>query len=557
MVNKKLRHFLNGYTPDKKGSYHAENALQRYDKVYLHAHFENGEISGGRIDYVRLFSIVAVFILLIACINFMNLTTAQSVKRAREIGVRKVMGAVRGVLIRQFMSESFMFTLFSIALSLLLTFILLPVFNQITQKNIVIPFNDISFWTAISAITVITGLVSGSYPALFLSSFSPVKVLKGTVKLNSGWLRKGLVIFQFVLSSVLIIATFIVSKQVSFIQNRNIGYDRKNLVYIPVEGDLGAKYEIFKNKALNIPGIKAVSIIGASPTFIDNSTISISWDGKDPNSTVAFSHIRVGYDFITTMKLKMLNGRDFSRAYTTDSVNYIINEVALHKIGYANPIGMSFTMWGVKGKIIGLIKDFHYRSIHEPIQPLVIVLNTKLEHGNILVRIQAEDTKKALSELETICRQLNPNFPFNYHFSDEQYQQLYKNEQIVGKISNIFAFLAIFISCLGLTGLAIFTAEQRVKEMAVRKVMGASVRSLFTLLSYEFLVLVIISILIATPVAWYSMNKWLQGFAYHTSITWWMFAMSGGLIIGITLATVSFEAVKAALLNPVKGLRSE
>ena len=298
-------------------------------------------------------------------------------------------------------------------------------------------------------------------------------------------------------------------------------------------------------------------MVGASPTFIDNSTTNIDWDGKDPNATVAFSRIGVGYDFVNTMKLQLLNGRDFSRAIKTDSVNYLINEAALHKTGYTNPIGKSFTMWGVKGRIIGLIKDFHFRSIHEQIQPLVIVLDTKLAHGNILVRVHANETKKALTALQTICRQLNPSFPFNYHFSDEQYQQLYQNEQIVGKISNIFAFLAIFISCLGLFGLAMFTAGQRAKEIAVRKVLGAGISSLFALLSVEFLILVVISIVIATPIAWYAMNKWLQGFAYHTSVDWWIFAMSGGLIAGIALVTVSFEAFKAALVNPVKGLRSE
>jgi putative ABC transport system permease protein len=559
LVDKKITHFLDTYWTFEK-SYRVENGLQRFDQVYLHSNFEDGKITGGRIEYVKLFSIIALFVLLIACINFMNLTTAQSVKRAREIGVRKVMGAVRGVLIRQFIGESLLLTVLAVVVALVLTAVLLPVFNQVTQKQIVMPFGEASFWLKLIVITLITGLISGSYPALFLSSFNPVKVLKGTLKLDAGavWFRKGLVVMQFILSSVLIIATIVVSKQVNFIQTRNLGYDRENLVYIPIEGDLGAKYDIFKNGAMGMPGIKSVSQMSSNPTFIDNSTIGVTWDGKDPNNTVAFPNIAVGYDFVHTMKLKMLSGRDFSDDYPTDSNNYIINQVTQQKLGFADPVGKYITMWGRKGKIIGLVKDFHFQSLHKQILPLIIrPVRGKLNGGNILVRTQPGKTKEAIAALSKLCKEINPNFPFNYHFSDEQYQKLYKSEQIVGRLSNIFAFLAIFISCLGLLGLAMFTAEQRIKEIGVRKVLGASIASIFGLLSSEFLALVIIAMLIATPIAWYAMNSWLQGFAYRTTVQWWMFALSGGLIVLIALATVSVQAIKAALVNPIKSLRSE
>lgn len=559
LVDKKITHFLDTYRTQEK-SYRVEHGLQRFDQVYLHSNFEDGKITGGRIEYVRLFSIIALFVLLIACINFMNLTTAQSVKRAREIGVRKVMGAVRGVLIRQFIGESLLLTVLAVVVAVVLTAVLLPAFNQVTQKEIVMPFGEVSFWLKLMVITLITGLISGSYPALFLSSFNPVKVLKGTLKLDAGavWFRKGLVVMQFILSSVLIIATIVVSKQINFIQTRNLGYDREDLVYIPIEGDLGAKYDIFKNEAMSMPGIKSVSQMSNNPTFIDNSTIGVTWEGKDPNNTVAFPNIAVGYNFVHTLKLKMLAGRDFSADYPADSNNYIINQVTQQKLGFADPVGKYITMWGRKGKIIGLVKDFHFQSLHKQILPLIIrPVRGKLSRGNILVRTQAGKTKEALAAISKLCREINPNFPFNYNFSDEQYQRLYRSEQIVGRLSNIFAFLAIFISCLGLLGLAMFTAEQRIKEIGVRKVLGASIASIFGLLSSEFLALVITAMLIATPIAWYAMNSWLQGFAYRTTIQWWMFALSGGLIVLIALATVSVQAIKAALVNPIKSLRSE
>jgi putative ABC transport system permease protein len=560
LFGKKITHFLDNYdTGQKKGVYSTELDIQPFADKYLYGKFAGTKFSEGRIEYVQLFSIVAIFILLIASINFMNLTTARSVKRAREIGVRKVVGAMRSVLIKQFIGESLMVTSLAVILSLVLLVLVLPLFNQITQKQIELPFEQVDFWLKLVAITLITGLVSGSYPALFLSSFNPVKVLKGTIKLDAGTtlFRKGLVVFQFVLSVVMIIGTIIVARQMNFIQSRNLGYDRENLIYLPADGELASKYTTFKTEALKRPGIQSITISSSNPTIIDNGTVGVEWTGKDPNNSIRFVQTAVGYDFINTLKLNLLAGRDFSKDFPTDTAGYIINETAMKRMGYANPIGQYLSLWGRKGKIVGLVKDFHLNSMHEPIIPLIIWLNKGESYGSLLIRTEPGKTKEALASLESLSKQMNPAFPFNYSFSDEEYQNLYKSEQIVGKLANAFAFLAIFISCLGLLGLAMFTAEQRIKEIGIRKVLGASVSSLFTLLSSEFLVLVIIALLIASPIAWYAMNKWLQGFAYHTQVQWWVFALSGGLILLIAMATVSFQAVRAALINPIKSLRSE
>jgi putative ABC transport system permease protein len=560
LVQKKITHFLDGLNKEqKKGTFTEELYLQRFDEGFLHGDFKDGKFEGGRIEYVRLFSIVAIFILLIACINFMNLTTARSVKRAKEIGVRKVIGAVRGVLIRQFIGESLLLTSIAVIFSLIMLVCLLPLFNSVTQKQIGLPFGQLSFWLKLLVITIVTGVVSGSYPAFFLSSFNPVKVLKGTAKIGSGaaWFRKGLVVFQFVLSVVLIIGTIIISKQVNYVQSINLGYDRENLIYIPLEGDLSPKYQVFKEEALKTSGIKSVTRMSQEPTDIENGTGGVDWDGKDPSLNIEFTQASVGYDFVNTMKLKMADGRDYSRGFLTDSVGFIINEAALKRIGYKDPVGKRLTFWGKKGKIIGVAKDFHFASLHSQIRPLVIRFGEKETYGSALVRTQLGKTKEALVSLEKLWRQMNPNFQFTYNFSDEEYKKLYNNEQIIGNIFNSFAFLAIFISCLGLLGLAMFTAEQRIKEIGIRKVLGASVGSLFVLLSREFLILVLISLLIASPLAWYFMDKWLMDFAYRTPIQWWVFALSGVIAILITFITVSFQSAKAALMNPVKSLRSE
>jgi len=556
---KKIVHFLDNYNKEQNDAFRIQLGIQRFDDMYLRSEFKNGQITGGRIEYVRLFSIVAIFILLIACINFMNLTTARSMKRAKEIGIRKVVGAVRAALIRQFIGEAVLLAFLGVIAALILVWLALPTFNELTRKNISFPFSNINFWLSIAGLTLITGFVSGSYPAIFLSSFNPVKVLKGSLRFSSkaALFRKSLVVFQFVLSIVLIIGTIVISQQVNYIQTKNLGYDRENLIYIPLEGDLVKNYEVFKDEAMKKPGVKWISCASQAPTGIENGTGGVDWDGKQPNSVAMFTQIAIGYDFAKTLNLKLAKGRDFSKAFATDSVGYIVNEEALKKISYKDPIGKRLTFWGKKGSIVGVVKDFHFASLHEPIKPLVIRLGEKDGYGSILVRTQAGKTKQAIAGLEALCKQLNPKFPFTYQFSDEEYQKLYRSEQVISKLSGYFSFLAIFISCLGLLGLAMFTAEQRTKEIGIRKVLGASTSSLFTLLSKEFLQFVLLALVIATPAAWLMMNKWLQDYSYRINISWWIFVLAGSIAILIALATVSFQAIKAALANPVKSLRTE
>ncbi|MBS1530926.1 MAG: ABC transporter permease [Bacteroidetes bacterium] len=559
-LEKKLVHFLDAYNKKQKpGVFTVALGMQPYNNIYLHGSFTGDKLDGGRIEFVRLFSIIAIFILLIACINFMNLSTARSLSRAREIGVRKVVGALRSSLIKQFISESMLITVIAVGFSLILLIVLLPVFNQVTLKEISLPFGDPGFWLRLLLITLLTGLLAGSYPALFMSSFNPVKVLKGTLKAGRGvtLFRKSLVVFQFFLSTVLIIGTVIISRQINYIQTKNLGYNRENLIYLPLDGDLPKKYDILKQEALQQPGIQSISRISQTPTNIKNGTSGVVWTGKDPDNRTQFTQASVGYDFVKSMKITMAAGRDYSKDFPSDSVGYLVNETALKVIGYKDPIGKPLTFWGKKGTIIGVIKDFHFNSLHEQINPLVLRFGEKETYGAALIRTKPGKTKEALATLEPIWKQLNPNFAFNYTFSDDEYQNLYQNEQVTGKLSDAFSFLAIFISGLGLLGLAMFTAEQRVKEIGIRKVLGASVGSVFGLLSKEFLILVVVALFFAIPVAWYIMHKWLENFQFYVTIQWWMFALSGLLIIVIALATISFQTIKAALVNPVKSLRSE
>jgi len=556
LVESKLKHFIKPYNKDYSDLNRLELGLQRYDEKYLNSHFKDGYVSGGRIEYVRLFSIVAIFILLIACINFMNLSTARSIKRAKEIGVRKVSGAIRPALAAQFLCEALLFTLIAVLISMVLLVLLLPVFNNLTAKQILLPFNDYHFWLGIVALTMITGIIAGSYPALLLSSFKPIAVLKTNFTPGSASVgfRKGLVVFQFVLSIVFITGAIIVSKQVNYIYTKNIGYHKNNLLYIPISGTLGTNFNLFKTEALNLPGIKDVSRISNRPLELDNATAGVDWEGKTANTRPVFTQVAVGYDFVKTMGAEMLQGRDFSKDFA-DSASYLINESALKIIGYKHPIGMPLTFWGKKGSIVGVLKDFHFNTLHVAIAPLIIRLAKS--HGAVLIRTEPGKTKIAIEGLEKLHQKLNPEFVFSHQFADEEYGMLYQSEQVVQKLSAHFAFLAIFISCLGLLGLVIFTAEQHTKEIGIRKVLGAGVLSLFGLLSKDLLILVIIAILIASPVAWWAMNSWLQDFAYRIEISWGIFIFVGVFAVTVGLITISVQAIKAAVANPIKSLRTE
>ncbi|MEO5681398.1 MAG: ABC transporter permease [Chitinophagaceae bacterium] len=558
IVAAKMQHFIKKYDKQYADLDRLELGLQRYDEKYLHANFKNGFVSGGRVEYVKLFSIVAIFILLIACINFMNLSTARSLKRSKEIGVRKVIGAVRSSLVLQFLGEALLFTLLAVVCSLIIVALLLPAFNNLTGKNIVYPGHDYRFWLSITALIIVTGCFAGSYPALLLSSFKPIAVLKNkvTISASSTWLRKGLVVFQFALSIIFITGMIIISRQVDYIQTKNLGYQPNNLVYLPITGLLVPQFDIFKNEALKIPGITGITKMSNRPVQIENTTGGVQWDGKAPNTNPNFTQVAAGYDFVKTMQSTIVEGRDFSPDYA-DSSNYIINETALSRIGYKEPLGKSLTFWGRKGTIVGVVKDFHFNSLHVPIAPIIIRLSGKASGGYALIRIAPGKTASALAGLEKLHRQLNPDFPFSHQFADEEYKFLYQSEMLVQKLSGYFAFLAILISCMGLLGLVLFTAEQRTREIGIRKVLGASAISLFRLLSKDFLLLVLIAFVIATPAAWLAMSSWLQNFEYKVSISWTVFAFAGMASMAIALLTISFQATKSALANPVKSLRSE
>jgi ABC-type antimicrobial peptide transport system permease subunit len=556
LLKPKLQHFIKGYNKNYSDHHRDELSLQPFGDKYLYSNFKNGKVAGGRIEYVRLFSVVAIFILLIACVNFMNLSTARSIKRAKEIGVRKVNGAVKSALVSQFMLEAFLFTSIAVVVAVIMLFALLPPFNLLTGKNILTPFTDGSFWIGISALALITGIVSGSYPALLLSSFKPILVMKQSLKSSfiAIFFRKGLVVFQFALSIIFIVGMIVISKQLEFILNKNLGYQKNNLIYMRLTGNISANFNTFKQEALKLPGIQGISEMSNRPVSLENGTANTEWEGKTPNTHPIFIRANIGYDFVKTMQASILVGRDFSEEFA-DSSNYIINEKALRIIGYKDPIGMPLTVNDTKGTIVGIVKDFHFKSLHVPIEPLVLRLGSGW--GYALIRTDPEKTSIALAGLEDLHKKLNPDFIFAHQFADEEYAYLYQSEQVVKKLSWLFAFLAIFISSLGLLGLVIFTAEQRVKEIGIRKVLGASVSQIATLLSKDFMKLVFASIILSIPVAYYVMNDWLKVFEYRITIQWWMFVVAAVGAIAIALLTISFQAIKAAMMNPVNSLKSE
>jgi ABC-type antimicrobial peptide transport system permease subunit len=555
----KFQNFFDRHEEAQSETYKVKLGLQKYSEQYLNSQMENGEFVGGRIQYVNLFSLIAVFIVLIACINSMNVTTAYSLKRGREIGVRKVVGAFKSALVTQFIGEAILTALLAFAAGLIIVGSILPVFNNITQKQIQIPVGQPYFWLFVGTAAVLIGCISGSYPALYQSAFSPIKALRGVLRFGSSalWFRRGLVVFQFVLSIMLIAGTIVVSKQVEYIQAANLGYDRENLIYIRLEGDLAAKYKVFKDHCLDINGVKMISRVTENPTRINNGTGGVEWEGKAPNSFQEFAQVAVGYDFIKTMGIEMEKGRDLSPEFKSDSAGYIVNQEALKLINYDDPIGKPLSLWDTRGTIVGVVKDFHFNSLHTKIGPLLLRLGEEARGGWAIIRIEAGKTKEALVGLEKVSKELNPKFPFTYQFSDDEYQKLYANEQVVSKLSNAFAFLAIVISCLGLLGLTMFTTEQRTKEIGIRKILGAPLASLFNLLSKELFILIFIAIVIASPLAWYVMNGWLQAYAYKIDITIWIFVFAGMLAVLIALVTIGFQTFKALLVNPVKSLRSE
>ena len=558
-VNAKVKNYIKTKNKDSN----VELFLQNFGESYLYSDWENGKQNGGRIEYVKIFSIVAIIILVIACINFMNLATARSLRRAREIGVRKVVGASKRQLIAQFIGESLFVSFIAICFSLLIVFLLLPSFNTLTEKHLSIDLTDPSFLLILLGLTLVTGIISGSYPALFMSSLRPIIVLKGLLKFRSGatYFRKALVVFQFALSIILILGMIVIYRQIDFIHNKNLGFAKEDLLYMPLEGELQKTYPTFKEQLLKQPGIKSVTSAQSSPLEVGSSTYGVRWPGKDTTKLILFSSNPVTYDYIKTMGIQMAAGRDFGNEYGLDTMNYLVNEAAAKKIGYKDPVGKELTMWGDKGMIVGVMKDYHHNSLHVPIEPLILRLHKMswggTYWGNVIVRTEKGKTKQAIASMEKLYKQFNPGFPFKYYFTDDEIANRYKAEYTVSKLSRYFAFLAIFISCLGLFGLVTFTAEQKTKEIGIRKVLGASVTGIVSMLSKEFLTLVLIASVIAFPVAWWAMHRWLNDFAYRVNIGWWVFVVAGIIAMLIALLTISFQSIKAAIANPVKSLRTE
>ncbi len=556
-IETKIKDFVKHRLPDP-GNGNVELILQPYTEMYLHSEFKNGKSDGGRIDYVKSFSIVAIVVLVIACINFMNMATAQSLRRAREIGIRKVNGAARKGLITQFLSEAILFSFIALFFALQLVQLLLPVFRLMTDKEIYLPYSDPSFLATLTGITLLTGIVAGSYPAFFLSSFNIINVLKGTLKFNAGSIsiRKGLVVFQFCLTILLIFCTLVVYRQMDYIKSKNLGFDRENLILVNLEGDLNQKMEMLINETSKVRGIKSATVSTTSPLQSGNSTTAVDWPGKLPDEKILFTQMAVGYDYCKTIGIEVIEGRDFSRDFVSDSSAYVINEETARRMQMENPVGQTITFWSRPGKIVGLVKDYHLNSLHNPIEPVILHLNP--QWSNLMIaRTEPGMTTQAVEGLNELTTQLNPAYPFEYHFVNETFEKQYRSETTVGALANYFSFLAIFISCLGLLGLVIFTAEQRTKEIGVRKVLGASVGNILFLISKDFVVLVIIAFTLSTPLAWYLMDSWLHNYAYHINIGWQVFALAGLVSVFIAMLTVSFQSIKAAVANPVDSLRSE
>lgn len=555
-VEQKIKNFLYQFVTRQDG-FRQELAMQAYTSRYLNSKFKNGYPAGGRIEYVRLFTILAIFILVIACINFMNLATASATRRAKEVGLLKTIGASRRSLALRYLLEALTLTAASVVFAIILLFTFLPLFQELTNKPLSIPFNTANFWISLAGVWLVVGLVSGSYPALYLSSFNPLGALKEKTSNGRAWLRRGLVVFQFSLSVLLIVGMLIFKLQITFIQQANIGYDRENLLYIPIEGNLAEQYNVFKTRAAALSGVLSISKMRNTPTYIEHHTRGISWPNKTESTTLSVTDEVVGYDFVKTMRLSLKEGRDFSPTFGTDTNAFLINETAAKAMSLQQPLGQQLNWDGRQGSIIGVIEDFHFNSMHHTIEPLIIRLDESWSWGTILVRARPEQLATTLENLKQLCETMNPNIPFTYQFSDREFSKLYQGEQMVSSLASYFALLALFISCLGLFGLAAFMAGQRVKEIGVRKVLGASVGNVVYLLSADFVKLVLIAIVIASPIAWWTMNQWLEDFSYRINVQWWIFAVAGSLVVMIALLTVSWQATRAALTNPVDSLRDE
>lgn len=543
---------------------HEQNAriefqLQPLTSIHLQPGLQIDLPGHGNMQYVNIFFLVAVFILIVACINFMNLATARSARRAKEVGLRKVIGANRHQIVFQFLGESLIISFLSLIVAVTIAYYFLPVFNALVEKELTLLLLDGRLLASLFAIALVAGVVSGSYPAMFLSAFKPVNVLKGKLRAGSGNLifRNGLVVTQFVATIVLLIGTGIVFRQVNFIKNRNLGFDKSNLIYIPMTGDMWGKHDALKASLSQDRLTENYSIISDLPTSLISGTLDVEWEGKDPNSQVVIPSMDVDERFVDIFKAEMLAGQNFSGSVNGDSASFVINEKAMQLMGMNidNAVGQSLRFAETKGTIIGVVRDFNFKSLQYAMEPLVLRRNKW--GGIVMVRTQPGGTEATIKALAHINRELNPSYPFAYGFLDKDLDNLYRSETQMARIFNLFTGLAIFISCLGLFGLVAYIAEQRTREIGIRKILGATVPNLVGMISKDFVKLVLVAIVIASPLAWWVMDSWLKEFAYRIDIEWWMFVAAGAVAVVIAMLTVSAQAIRAAVANPVDSLKTE
>jgi putative ABC transport system permease protein len=554
-----LNQKLDGYIRSKDSTANVQPFLFSMNEWRLYGKFEEGKQAGGRIQYVRMFTGIAWIILLIACINFMNLATARSEKRAREVGVRKVLGAGKKILVAQFIGEALFMAFLSLAFAVVIISIALPGFNSLVEKKLVIGLDDPIHIFSLLLIGLVCGLVAGSYPSLYLSSFNPIGVFKGLNVKGSGaaYIRKGLVVVQFTISIILIISTIIVYNQIQHVKGRDLGYNKENVIQTGLRGQMKKNFAVIKNQLLGSGYVENAAMSNLNQLYMGSSTGDFSWDGKDPSKQILVTQDIISPEYINTMGINIIKGRDFYADAKQDSANVIINETFAKIIGKPDIIGTVLRRDSSSYTIVGVVKDFVFGDMYAKSDPLLFQCYPDF-FGYLYIRLKKQaNVENAVARIESVIKSNNPGYPFNYIFVDDEFDRQFKSEALIGKLSRIFALLAIVITCLGLFGLAAYTAERRTKEIGIRKVLGASIPGITGLIAKEFLKLVIISSLISFPFAWWFMHNWLQDYAYRTRISWWVFALAAGLALLIAVFTISFQAIKAALANPVKSLRTE
>ena len=539
-----------------------EFLLQPLSDVHLRSSFEYDVYghSEPTDHYIRIFMIIGLFILLISVINYINLSTARSSIRAREVGVRKVFGAHRTQLIKQFMGESFLLCLLSYLIAMLLVEAALPSFNAFTGKEVSVDYSDARFLFGVIAILIFTGILSGSYPAFLLSSFIPARTLKGEVKSGPVSFRRVLVILQFSIAILMIICTGMVYRQLTYMQDRNLGIITDQVIYVPVIGNMGEKFQFLKEELNKYPGVEGVASGANLPTFNGAGTYGIWWKGKQEEDKLHININQVEHDYIPTFGIELVEGRNFNIDFPADSANYILNEAAIQKMQIDDPIGKEFRLWGMKGVIIGVMKDYNFKSLHKEIGPICLhITNPFVDkmYGYIFIKLEGSDVRKTIKNIERTWNKLYPAFPLDYTFLEEDYANLYLSESRMRSLFALFAALSIFLSSLGLYGLSSFMAERRTKEIGIRKAMGARSWQIVTLFSWDALKWILISNLIAWPIAWIYMNHWLKDFAYKASISLWIFLLSGFIVMLISMITLSFQALKAARINPATTIKQE